>query len=80
MIMNDDFATIVLCGGFGNRLWPLSRDNCPKQFIEDRFCSGSLFQHTVKRVDSLNCGKIIIIGSQAHRFHIEQQLNDIGRL
>ena len=45
---------IILCGGSGSRLWPLSRESFPKQFIQlihkDKF---TLLQRTYKRLESL---------------------------
>ena len=41
-------TNIILCGGNGTRLWPLSRTLMPKQFVK-LFAGESLFQKTVKR-------------------------------
>ena len=48
----DMLHPVILCGGSGTRLWPLSRDMYPKQFVDlgdDR----TLFKDTVRRVASL---------------------------
>jgi mannose-1-phosphate guanylyltransferase len=42
---------VVLCGGYGTRLWPLSRTNLPKQFIKV-FAGKSLFQNTLSRISN----------------------------
>ncbi len=42
---------VVLCGGYGTRLWPLSRTNLPKQFIK-AFSNRSLFQNTLGRISN----------------------------
>ena len=60
---NHPIVPIILAGGTGSRLWPLSRESFPKQFHklieEDKF---SLLQRTFKRIESLeNLTKPIII-------------------
>ncbi|WP_333626011.1 sugar phosphate nucleotidyltransferase [Sphingobacterium siyangense] len=52
---------VVLTGGVGSRLWPLSRKSYPKQYL-DLFKDGSLFEMTVKRNQSL-CGQVIVVGN-----------------
>ena len=61
---------IILAGGTGSRLWPLSRKSFPKQFLqlsdEDDY---TLIQKTYKRVENLeNIFKPIIICNEEHRF------------
>lgn len=69
---------LILSGGSGTRLWPLSRASKPKQFLSfgrDR----SLFQDTV-----LRCGsdffdrRPIVVGADAHRFLLAEDLLEIG--
>lgn len=52
---------VILSGGIGTRLWPLSRAKCPKQFVQI-FDNASLFQHTVKRNAEL-CDAAIMVGN-----------------
>lgn len=65
---------VILCGGVGARLWPLSRQQQPKQFLRlmgDR----SLFQDAVLRAKALSpSAGPIIVGSAAHRFAIVAEL------
>jgi mannose-1-phosphate guanylyltransferase/mannose-6-phosphate isomerase len=42
---------VIMCGGYGTRLWPLSRTNLPKQFIK-AFAGRSLFQNTLGRISN----------------------------
>ncbi len=73
---------IILCGGFGSRLWPLSREDLPKQFI--RFGPQlTLFQSAVKRMQGGRAGKFtferpVIATSADHRFLVAEQLREIG--
>jgi mannose-1-phosphate guanylyltransferase/mannose-6-phosphate isomerase len=67
---------IILAGGKGTRLWPLSRENYPKQFVE--FIEGdSLFQRTLQR--TLNCfsaGDIYVVLSAGYKFHLKNQIDN----
>jgi mannose-1-phosphate guanylyltransferase/mannose-6-phosphate isomerase len=70
--------TLILAGGSGTRLFPLSRENNPKQFIPllDR---ESLFQKTVKRALLFSAPEeIFIVTNRDHRFLIRDQLDEIG--
>ena len=67
---------VILCGGSGTRLWPLSRTHYPKQFLRlvDDF---SLLQNTMKRLDGLvGLGKPIAVANENHRFLVAEQLQD----
>ncbi|WP_457334200.1 mannose-1-phosphate guanylyltransferase/mannose-6-phosphate isomerase [Rhizobacter sp. P5_C2] len=71
---------VIMAGGSGTRLWPLSRAGFPKQFL---VLSGnqSLFQQAVQRVASLGAADIavqapLIIGNEEHRFLVLDQLRD----
>lgn len=70
---------VILCGGGGARLWPLSRGGQPKQFLAlagDR----SLFQATVLRGAGLNGATApVVVSNIAHRFHVMDQLKEIDR-
>jgi hypothetical protein len=63
---------LILAGGQGERLWPLSRKNYPKQFIEIQK-NHSLFQETVSR-NLLFCDEFIIVTKSDYRFIIEDQM------
>jgi mannose-1-phosphate guanylyltransferase len=65
---------IILCGGSGTRLWPLSRRLMPKQFIK-LFDNKSLFQLTTQR-NSKICNQQIIVANQDLYFLAEDQLEE----
>ncbi len=65
---------VILAGGVGSRLWPLSRAAMPKQFIE-LDGPNSLFQQTLTRLGGLlELGTIRVLGNSEHRFLIAEQL------
>ncbi|WP_140909329.1 mannose-1-phosphate guanylyltransferase/mannose-6-phosphate isomerase [Cognatiluteimonas lumbrici] len=69
---------VILSGGSGSRLWPLSRHNQPKQFLAlvgDR----SLFQETALRAGRLpGVQPPVVVCSEDHRFMVGEQLQEIG--
>lgn len=69
---------IILSGGTGTRLWPLSRASKPKQFL--KFGSQhSLFQETLRRCSAaLFDPRPIVVGADAHRFLLSADLQEIG--
>jgi len=67
---------VLLAGGSGTRLWPLSREQYPKQFLSF-LGQRSLFQNTALRVGLIDAAMPpVVIGSQAHRFLIAEQLRE----
>lgn len=70
--------TIILAGGFGTRLFPLSRTNYPKQFIP-LFEGKSLFQKTVERaLLTSSPDEIYVVTNAAHHFLVKDQLNSMN--
>lgn len=69
------FTPVILAGGNGSRLWPLSRQSFPKQFLTlDGQNSGTMFQRTLSRLRSLKHSKPLIISNEQHRFIVAEQL------
>jgi mannose-1-phosphate guanylyltransferase len=67
---------VILSGGSGDRLWPKSRKNLPKQFIDFNKI-GNLFTHTLKRVKILNnCQNLIIASSRDYEYLIKRNLKN----
>lgn len=70
---------VILCGGSGTRLWPLSRSLMPKQLLP-LVGEQSLLQATCARVTGIEAdlAEPLIICSDSHRFMVESQLREIG--
>ncbi|AIY64599.1 mannose-1-phosphate guanylyltransferase/mannose-6-phosphate isomerase [Pseudoalteromonas piratica] len=67
---------VILSGGSGTRLWPLSRKHYPKQFLK-LTSDYTMVQETALRLKGLN--NPIAVCNEAHRFIIAEQLNEIGQ-
>ncbi|MDY6462183.1 mannose-1-phosphate guanylyltransferase/mannose-6-phosphate isomerase [Acinetobacter faecalis] len=70
---------VILAGGSGTRLWPLSRSSYPKQFL--RLLNGySLLQNTILRLRKMKISFVapIVICGEEHRFIVAEQLREIG--
>lgn len=70
---------VIMAGGSGSRLWPLSRDLMPKQFLK---LDGDLtmLQATVMRLQGLNAEAALVICNEDHRFVAAEQLRQIKQL
>lgn len=67
-------TNIILCGGSGTRLWPISRTLMPKQFVK-LFDDKSLFQLTVERNSKL-CDKLFVVSNNDQYFLALDQLEE----
>ena len=67
---------IILSGGSGVRLWPLSRKNKPKQFVDLFQSNTNLFAQTLNRVNSLLFSQPIIVSNKDQRFDILKNIRD----
>lgn len=75
---------VILCGGSGTRLWPLSRSGFPKQFLvlSGDDSSQSLFQQAIQRVnaiasDQTELGSTLVVTNEEHRFLVLDQLREL---
>ena len=75
--MSPTIYPIILSGGSGTRLWPLSRDLLPKQMLP-LLGERSLLAETVERVSGDAFASPIIICNQEHRFLVSEQLATLG--
>ena len=69
---------VILCGGSGTRLWPLSRETYPKQFLR-LLGEESLLQQTMQRLQKIEgMGSPLLICNESSRFVAAEQLREIG--
>ncbi|WP_367896796.1 mannose-1-phosphate guanyltransferase [Enterobacter vonholyi] len=70
---------VVMAGGSGSRLWPLSRVLYPKQFL---CLEGELtmLQATINRLQGIECESPVVICNEQHRFIVAEQLRQMNKL
>jgi mannose-1-phosphate guanylyltransferase/mannose-6-phosphate isomerase len=68
---------VLLAGGVGTRLWPLSNNYCPKQFIYLPSIKSSSFQLAIKRSIAI-ASQVIIVTNNKYQFLVQQQIKDLG--
>ena len=80
MDTNIKLLPIILCGGTGSRLWPLSRKSFPKQYLSiNNNKNSSFLQVTVQRIKNLeNAENPIVICNEEHRFITAEQLRQVN--
>lgn len=78
---------VILCGGSGTRLWPLSRSGFPKQFLvlSGDDSSQSLFQQAVGRLNAIGSSRIqlgstVVVTNEDHRFLVLDQLRELANI
>ena len=71
----ETILPVVLCGGSGTRLWPLSRENNPKQFASLQ-SESSLFQNSVNLVRRQEFAEPLVVCSTNHEFLMSRQLQE----
>tara|TARA_B100000212_G_scaffold339343_1_gene317646 strand:+ start:590 stop:2029 length:1440 start_codon:yes stop_codon:yes gene_type:complete len=71
---------VILCGGTGTRLWPISRQSLPKQFLSLNFTKDhTLLQRTQERIKNIeNILNPILICNEQHRFIVAEQMRQIN--
>ncbi|MFM0336638.1 mannose-1-phosphate guanylyltransferase/mannose-6-phosphate isomerase [Paraburkholderia fungorum] len=74
---------VILAGGSGTRLWPMSREQYPKQLI-GLLGADSLLQSTTRRLDALEAGhplaeQLVVVANEEHRFTTAEQLRTSGK-
>ena len=72
--MNTKCVPVILSGGAGTRLWPLSRHYYPKQFIP-LFDNKNLFTRTIERIMPLDPEHIVVVCNEQHRFMVLEHLH-----
>lgn len=74
-----NITPVIMAGGTGSRLWPMSRALHPKQFLK-LTSNQSMLQETVKRTEAITIQKNIVICNDEHRFLAAEQLREINQL
>ena len=69
---------VILAGGSGTRLWPLSRSMYPKQFLNLGNSQHSLLQNTIIRAKHCTNSQAIIVCNEEHRFLTAEQMRETG--
>ena len=70
---------VIMAGGTGSRLWPMSRELYPKQFLR-LYGQRSMLQETVLRLDDVDAREPVVICNQEHRFLVAEQLRQINKI
>ena len=73
----QQITPIILCGGSGSRLWPLSRKSYPKQFVP-LVGDKTLFQNSSERLTGHQFKNPLIVTNSDYRFIVTEQLQEIG--
>jgi mannose-1-phosphate guanylyltransferase/mannose-6-phosphate isomerase len=83
-VLAQKVIPVILCGGSGSRLWPLSRSGFPKQFLvlSGHDSQQSLFQQAISRAQAVigspkNMGSVLIVTNEEHRFLALDQLREL---
>lgn len=72
----SEFIPVILSGGSGTRLWPISRKHYPKQFLDLMGDGKTMLQLTALRTSKF--GSPVVVCSEQHRFLVAEQLAQIG--
>jgi len=75
--MAKPLIPVILAGGSGTRLWPLSRQLYPKQFLP-LLGEKTMLQQTIERLQGLDCQAPIVVCNEEHRFLAAEQLRQTG--
>ncbi|MDA8814858.1 mannose-1-phosphate guanylyltransferase/mannose-6-phosphate isomerase [Luminiphilus sp.] len=68
---------VLLCGGVGSRLWPVSRRGRPKQYL-NLIGEQSMLQQTLSRLEDVDQTKPIVVCNEEHRFLVAEQMRQLG--
>ena len=78
MLQKYNLKVVLLAGGVGTRLWPLSRAAFPKQFL-NLFGDRSLLQSTLDRIENLDPAAVVTVCNDEHRFLVAEQLRGTNK-
>lgn len=69
---------VILSGGSGTRLWPLSRELYPKQLLPLLSGEDTMLQETVKRLEGMDTAAPVVVCNEEHRFMVAEQMQQSG--
>lgn len=72
------FTPVIMAGGSGSRLWPLSRQNTPKQFLDLDNSGSTLLQRTLTRLSPVEHHTPLLVSNESHRFQLAEQLRQLN--
>ena len=78
MSKKQNISAVILAGGSGTRLWPVSRAKRPKQFL-DLFGDETMLQATFNRLENLDIKSFVTICNNDHRFYVADQIKNINK-
>ena len=70
---------VIMAGGTGSRLWPMSRELYPKQFLR-MYGRNSMLQETITRLSGLDTCEPMVMCNEEHRFLVAEQLRQLDKL
>ncbi len=78
MTIRSQIVPVILAGGSGTRLWPLSKKSSPKQFLK-LIGNNSLFQEALLRVQQIpTASEILVVINESHYFICRDQIKEVG--
>ncbi|WP_207541068.1 mannose-1-phosphate guanylyltransferase/mannose-6-phosphate isomerase [Sabulicella rubraurantiaca] len=76
-MIDESLIPVILCGGTGSRLWPLSRESLPKQFWP-LLGSDSMLLETARRAAGPGFAPPLLVAGEGHRFQVAEQMREGG--
>ena len=76
--MEKNLSVVIMSGGAGTRLWPLSRKLLPKQFLKLTDNHDTMFQISCLNANKLNPEEFVIVCNEKHKFLASQQLEEVN--
>lgn len=77
-----NLVPVILCGGSGTRLWPLSREQYPKQLLklagDHTMLQATALRLANKNLEDIVVGLPVLVGNEEHRFLLAEQLREVG--
>ena len=77
-VMAGQVFPVLLSGGAGSRLWPLSRENYPKQLLRLFGARTPLQEAAIRGTSVVGSAPLIVVANAEHRFVVAEQLRDLG--